>query len=544
MNLPPYGGWPEFKEGAKRQAMHWKDIMNPKNKDVSSSVSLPCEGEITELDLSKIPREDVFIRVVDGSGTCVGSVKRELLEYLHASSNIACFLSILDKIGEAVIAIDKNGRIFYANPSYTKVLGVAIGRVLGRYLQQVEPGSALLTVLKPPHTSVIQKKQLIRSINKYVSIHVYPIFLQGEFYGAVSIFTDITRINELNQEVARISQVAEEYNRQLEAETILRQNQVIGESRAYTNSIVKVITAAKTDAVVLLRGENGVGKEIFTRILRENSPRKNKPFITVNCSAIPDTLIESELFGYEEGSFTGAKRGGRLGKFQLAQGGTLFLDEIGDMPMPMQAKLLRVLQEGEIEKIGRQKNIPVDVRIVAATNQPLEEMIERNQFRKDLYYRLNVVSIHIPPLRERGNDILLLADYYLSVYNRKYGKNLRISSEVYQRFLHHRWPGNVRELQNTMESMVVLCQGERLLLTDLPDQFLQPEEKPTPEQHVRVPTSGEFQPGPLSEQLAAYERGLIASTLSYFSGDRGKAMEVLGLSRRTFYRKLSQYQIH
>ncbi len=520
--------------------MRWKDIMNPTKLNVRSRFSVQAEGNITDLPRDRIPSDEAEIRVVDEAGACVGSVKREVMEYLADTALPELYVSILDKIDEAIIAIDENGRIYYANPAYTKVLGVPVGRVLGRYLQKVEPGSALLTVLEPPHNAVIQKKQLIRSIDKYVSIHVQPIYQRGKFRGAVSIFTDITRLNELNREVERISRVAEEYSRQLEAEQVLKQNHVIGENKDYVNAILKAVTVAKTDAIVLLRGENGVGKEVFTRILRENSSRKDKPFITVNCSAIPETLVESELFGYEEGAFTGAKRGGSMGKFQLAQGGTLFLDEIGDMPMSMQAKLLRVLQEGEIEKIGRQKNIPVDVRIIAATNQPLEEMIENNRFRKDLYYRLNVVSIRIPPLRERGNDVFLLADYYLSVYNKKYGKNLRISPAVYQRLLAYSWPGNVRELQNLVESLVVLCGGEEARLEDLPSHLFAGESA------VRLPAAEppKESAGTLAERVASYEREVIEQALLDHKGNRAKAMEALGLSRRTFYRKLSQYQLN
>ena len=525
--------------------MLWRDVMNPRLTDTVSVSALPADGNTLDLDLDAIPREDTLVRVVDGAGKCVGSVKRELLEYLRGTQLPERFMAILDKIDEAVIAIDREGRIYYVNPSYTKVLGVPVGRVLGRYLQRLEPSSALLTVLKPPHRPVSEKKQLIRSINKYVSIRVYPIFLHGRFQGAMSIFTDITRLNELNQEVERISQVAEEYSRQLEAETVLKQSQVIGESKVYTNSILKAVTVAKTDAAVLLRGENGVGKEVFTRILRDNSARKDKPFITVNCSAIPETLIESELFGYEEGAFTGAKRGGSMGKFQLAQGGTLLLDEIGDMPMPMQAKLLRVLQEGEIEKLGRQKNIPVDVRIIAAPNPPLEELIRSGRFREDLYYRLNVVSIHIPPLRERGNDILLLTDHYLSVYNRKYHKDLHISGEVYQRFLAYAWPGNVRQLQNVIESVVVLSHGPVIRLEDLPEQIvafdpLPPTNPAAPAQTAAAPPP---ETGTLAEEMARHERQVIAAALARFPGDRKRAMEALGLSRRTFYRKLSQHRL-
>lgn len=526
--------------------MRWKDIMNPKRTDVTSVGSFPAGGEILESDLGAVHPSDVYIRIVDQEGNCVGSVRREILEYFWSVADVKLAVAILDKIDEAVIAIDRAGRIYYINPAYTKILGVTPGKVIGRYLQDVEPESALLTILTPPHTPVIQNEQLIRSLNRYVSIHAYPIFLHGEFRGAVSIFTDVTRINRLNQEVERISQVASEYNRQLEAEQILKQNHVIGSSKTFLCSVMKTVTVARTDATVLLRGENGVGKEIFAQLLRENSLRKGKPFISMNCSAIPEALIESELFGYEDGAFTGAKRGGSFGKFQLAQGGTLFLDEIGDMPMSMQAKLLRVLQEGEIEKIGRQKNIPVDVRVIAATNQPLESLIKENRFREDLYYRLNVVSIQIPPLRERGNDIILLVDHFLSVYNQKYHKQLIISEDVYQRFLSYSWPGNVRELQNVMESIVVLSPGSVVRPEYLPEQIaqLQPpaafRSEPSP---LSLPADPNQEFVSLSEQISRCEREIIVKTLRYFEGNRAKAIAALGVSRRTFYRKLSQYHL-
>ena len=496
----------------------------------------------TNIDI--LTRPDRFIQIVDYQGSCVGSIQRETAEYLFRMQSDNLLTAALDGIGEAVIIIDETGRIYYINPAYTDILGVDAGKLVGRYLQKVEPQSALLTLLNPPHTPITEKRQLIRTLNKYVSIHVFPIFRKGVFRGAVSVFTDTTRINELNQEVERISQVAQEYSNQLNAENILQSNHIIGYSKPFLNSVNRTVTAAKTNVTILLRGENGTGKEMFARLLLENSPRKDKPFITVNCSAIPETLIESELFGYEEGSFTGAKRGGKLGKFQLAQGGTLFLDEIGDMPLQMQAKLLRVLQEGEIEKIGRQKNIPVDVRIIAATNRPLEKMIRENRFREDLYYRLNIVSIQIPPLRERENDILLLANEFLEEYNKKYNKNLQFSREVYQCFLGYTWPGNVRELRNTIESIVVLCPNPVVHLSDLPEQIVQTPRQVSDGLNPAKSISSSFPiNGTLAEAMSAHERMLILDTLTYCKGSREAAIKMLGLSRRTFYRKLSQYSL-
>ena len=311
---------------------------------------------------------------------------------------------------------------------------------------------------------------------------------------------------------------------------------MIGQDPQFRNLLSRAVTAARTDATVLIRGENGVGKEGFAKLIHQASPRRNRPFITVNCSAIPESLIESELFGYEEGSFTGAKKGGKLGKFELAQGGTLFLDEVGDMPLLMQSKLLRVLQEGEIEKIGREENVAVDVRIVAATNQPLEELVEQKRFRADLYYRLNVVTLPIPPLRERRGDILPLAYHFLDRYNEKYEKSATLSRGAAQALLSYDWPGNVRQLQNCIESAVILCGQEEIDPTVLPLGPTARSVEATQPAEVR-------QYGTLREETIRFEGQLLRAVLEQCGGDRDEAARQLGVSKRTFYRKLAESQM-
>ena len=240
---------------------------------------------------------------------------------------------------------------------------------------------------------------------------------------------------------------------------------------------------------------------------------------------------------------TGASKGGRLGKFQLADGGTLFLDEIGDMPYQMQAKLLRVLQEGEIDKVGRQRNIPIDVRVIAATNRRLEEMVQRGEFREDLYYRLNVVSISIPPLRERGNDVILLTDYFLQKYCEKYKRKLKIDRGVYQMFLSYGWPGNVRELQNTIESTVVLCETDTITIRDIPESIRGKYEENQGSNGTES-VSCTFPAGAtLKEEVEKFEKNMIEAAIRDCQGNRTKAMEVLGMSKRTFYRKVANYGI-
>ena len=321
-----------------------------------------------------------------------------------------------------------------------------------------------------------------------------------------------------------------EYSKQLMNLSTIRSMGIITQDRAYLNTLDQAAVVAQTDVPVLIRGENGVGKEVLANYIHQCSARKDFPLITVNCAAIPAELLESELFGYEEGSFTGALKGGMKGKFELADKGTIFLDEIGDMPLTMQSKLLRVIQSGELEKVGRQKNLKVDARIIAATNQPLDQLIEKKLFRQDLYFRLNTFTLQIPSLRERPGDVILLADHFVKYFNHKYRKSMRLSADAYARLQHQSWPGNVRQLQGCVERAVIL--EEERLLFDAPSQSssLSP-----PQPETLLPA------GSLNELLWAYEDQLLRQALSESGGSRGKAIERLGLSRRTFYRKCAEH---
>ncbi len=323
----------------------------------------------------------------------------------------------------------------------------------------------------------------------------------------------------------------------------------------FQNIINQAEMVAKTDAAVLIRGENGSGKEVLADFIHQNSLRADKPMIVVNCASIPEALIESELFGYEEGSFTGAKKGGKPGKFELAEGGTIFLDEIGDMPYSMQAKLLRVLQEGEIEKIGRQKKVPVNVRVIAATNQPLEELIEEKKFRMDLFFRLNVVSFVIPPLRARKHDIEDLSLMFLRQFNEKYQKKVQMTSEVQRMLQSLPWPGNVRELRNCMESSVIMCTGDKLTCEELPMYEMQKvniqetveQMQECPEEPIRFQSYFTEHPEAeqavdsvtdLKDELNRYEQFLIRAMIIHCGGNKEAAAKKLNISKRSLYRKL------
>jgi two-component system response regulator HydG len=282
-----------------------------------------------------------------------------------------------------------------------------------------------------------------------------------------------------------------------------------------------------SSANVLIQGESGTGKELVATAIQQLSRRREASYVRVNCAAIPDSLMESELFGHEKGAFTGAHKA-KKGKFELADGGTIFLDEIGDMSANTQTKLLRVLQEGEFDRVGGTRTQKVDVRIIAATNADLERLVEERRFREDLYYRLRVIQVQLPPLRDRKADIPLLVDHFIRRYAAKDGKRIvGIESVALGALTDHTWPGNVRELENAIERAVVLTRGQRLRLEDLPPDVLQR----SPEDRVSFP---------VGTSLQEVERRMIAETLRYTDGDKTKAARILGITARTIYRKLEQ----
>jgi len=295
------------------------------------------------------------------------------------------------------------------------------------------------------------------------------------------------------------------------------------------------LRVAKSESTVLLRGENGTGKELFAQLLHKESSRWQGPFIKVNCAAVPENLLESELFGYDEGAFTGARKGGKLGKFELADEGTLFLDEIGDMELAMQVKLLRVIQEREFERLGSNKPRNVNVRLVAATNRDLEAMIRNKQFREDLYYRLNVVSLTIPPLRERIDDIGGLIETFLKKFNLQFSQSVTgITEEALDVLMKHRWPGNIRELENIIERAFNLLDGTEIQLKHLPNylQILAAAHEMRP-----------FVEGSLENILNGVEKEALIYAMNASNGNKVQAAKALGLSRAGLYKKLFKHQL-
>lgn len=310
-------------------------------------------------------------------------------------------------------------------------------------------------------------------------------------------------------------------------------NNIIGKSEGIKRLLEKLAMVAPSDANVLITGESGTGKELIARAIHLNSNRKDGPFVAVNCAALTETLLESELFGHEKGAFTGADRK-RKGRFVRANRGTLFLDEVGEMPITIQPKLLRAIQEGEINPLGSDKIVKVDVRIIAATNRNLEEEINRGNFREDLYYRLNVVNLHIPPLRDRTEDIPILAEHFLHIYVPKNKKDIKgISAQAMDLLLKYRWPGNVRELENAIEHAVVLCSGNYITERELPLRIKKQKEQ--------IDNKIEHQSSFMDNSLEELEKKAIIAALEKTKGNKSKAARLLKITRRTLYLKMQKY---
>jgi len=323
-----------------------------------------------------------------------------------------------------------------------------------------------------------------------------------------------------------------EENRNLQSQIKeTKHHNIIGNSGKMKDLFALVNRVAETNSTVLLRGESGIGKELFAEAIHNNSNRKNKSLIKVNCSALPESLIESELFGHEKGAFTGADQQ-RKGRFELAHGGTIFLDEIGDLPLPTQVKLLRVIQEREFERIGGTETIKIDVRIIAATNRNLEEQIEKGEYREDLYYRINVFPIFIPPLRERRDDIPTLVDHFIDKFNKKNNRKIkRITTSAINMLMVHRWPGNVRELENVIERACIMCKDDVVHSYDLP---------PTLQTADSTNTGLEGGMVPIIEQV---ETQLIRDALTTTKGNITKAAEVLKITERMLGTRIKKYEI-
>lgn len=437
-----------------------------------------------------------------------------------------------DAVADGMCLVDSNGVVIAINKGYTDITGITEEEILGKNIQYfLDKGyfnrAVSLLVLE-------QKKRvsLLSTINKNkkkVLITGTPFFDEdGNINQVLTIMRDLTELLKLRDELEKAERKSEKYLTEL---NYLKQKyqdneKFIGESLKMKELKELIKYIAKTDVSVLITGETGSGKEVISLEIHEKSNRSKSPYIKVNCAAIPDSLIESELFGYEKGAFTGAQNKDKLGMFELANGGTILLDEIGEMPLNLQSKLLRVLQEKEIMRVGGTKSIKLDVRVIAATNQDLKELTKKGKFREDLYYRLNVVPIKVPPLRERVEDIAILSHIFLEKFSSKYSKDKTFDLMAIKALENYDWPGNVRELQNVIERLVVIDDNDNITQNDIIN-IIGKDKITVPIEDSRLT---------LKEAVDQLEKEMIENALKKY-GSTYKAAKVLGVTQPTVFRK-------
>lgn len=445
---------------------------------------------------------------------------------------------ILGNLHEAVCVINTSGIVTFWNASSEKLYDIKSKEIVGFHIENFFPNALLLKALNERKT--FQNLKHKPKDESDVIISAIPLIYKGELIGAVSTDRDLNEITNLYMELDREKTKVEILKQQMKEITQDKYylGKIIGKSKALIDAMTIAKQVAKTDASVLITGESGTGKEVFSRAIHEESDRKGD-FIPVNCSAIPSNLLESELFGYVEGAFTGAYKKGRPGKFELANSGTLFLDEIGDMPLLMQAKLLRVLQDGIVYRVGSGKPLKVDARIIAATNKDLHQLMEEGKFREDLYYRLNVVSILIPPLRERKEDIPELINDFAIEFSEKNNKdNLHISPDAMKILSDYHWKGNIRELKNTIERLVILSKDNEIESKDIPVEIINSTNVTS---FIGLDINNSVD---LKKAVESFEKNIIMSALSTAKGNKVQAAELLKIKRSTLYYKLNLYNLN
>ena len=451
--------------------------------------------------------------------------------------------AILDLMEDGIFLTDRQGVTLHVNKAYEAISGVDRERLKGVPVLDLQKQGIFNKVVNPIVVQTGKPASLVQEFGKdkrTFHLRGFPVFNSaGQVDLVVTFARDITTITQLQQQINEQGQLIEHYQNRMAA-ILNARNQVEGvfTSPIMQSLLIRLRRIAATDATMLLLGETGTGKDVLARLIHANSPRKNEVFIKVDCSSISEQLIESELFGYVKGAFTGASAQGKAGYFESADGGTLFLDEIGELPFSMQSRLLRVLQDQEIVRVGSPKARKVDVRILAATNRDLSADIAVGKFRQDLYFRLNVAEFVVPPLRERREDIPLLSRHFLEQFNAKYKKNVKFSPKTFKVLACYGWPGNVRELQNMVQQLVITHDNEiiepQALASRVRECMGEPEESPVAQGYTpQLPTS----PRPLKDIMAEVECELLNKAVEQY-GSYSKVAEMFQVNRSTLFRKL------
>jgi len=531
-----------------------EDVIGKYILDITPTSQLPevlKTGRIDKADIFIINGQETIVTrlPIIKDGEIVGAIGKSLFLDMSGAKILMKkmqetekeFASILEGLIESpymvFVIVDKDGYITAMNQTYLDELGMKKEDVIGRYILDITPTSELPEVLK---TGRIDKADIFMINCKETIVTRLPIIKDGKIVGAIgkSLFLDMSGakilVKKLQDTEKELNVYRDEVRKFYSAKWQF--SDLIGKSSEFIAVKLMAKHVSHTTSTLLITGESGTGKELFAQAIHNDSDRKSGPFIRINCAALPDNLLESELFGYEDGAFTGAKRGGKQGKFELARGGTIFLDEIGDMPLSMQTKMLTVLQERTVERIGGNIPIPVNVRVIAATNRNLEEMVNKQEFRQDLYYRLNVVRLSIPPLRKRQTDVLLIAEDLIKRINIKLKTTISgISKQAREILQDYTWPGNVRELENLLERAVNLADMNHedcLTVKHFPSLI---EEDYSA---ICLPQEENIS---LPEAMENLEKQFIIQALARTAGNRVQTAKILGIHCSALYRKISKY---
>jgi len=491
--------------------------MEVEQKEGFAKISIEIEGKDHSFD------KDGLLALFS---TLPGIDNWKELQYLPRERRQHWFKTLFDGMSEGIISVDSCGNINTINSVACRILGQVYENIIGQHISELSPKDSILLDCIEKRIPVSRRKSVVTSTGRvefYGSAKPINDSL-GNFVGAVLLMQDLKEVKEMVDAVS--------------APLNVTFDDFIGESTTITNLITFAKKIADTGAIVTITGESGTGKELFAKAIHYESGR-NGPFIPINCAALPEPLIESELFGYVDGAFTGARKKGKPGLFEAAADGTIFLDEIGDMPLGPQAKILRVLQEGLVRRIGGFEEIPVNARVITATNRNLRDMMEEKHLREDLFYRINVLTIQIPPLRERLIDITLLVEKFLHRFNVKLGKaDQTISESALTKLLSHTWPGNVRELKNVVERASVLTDTDKIDV----DSILLSHEMAAHASNGNI-TSCTDTGKNLKDCLALYETDLLLEALNSTNSIR-EAARKLGLSHTALIKKIAKYHLH